>query len=174
MEFLTETEMECVAVVGDEALTKELLYHAINNEYEIDAVTLNPYDYDRGYITTISWNGDNYEVTVEEAYCEETDTFLVCSCPVFLQIDFEWKCEYIADVTHNKYVDADLQLVIVEDMMEFEIDDESEDDEEDFSHYSFANSYNDGEEWATVFVESNIKDFVDLVRDDYESVFEDD
>lgn len=162
MEFITEniTENECdgVAIVADENLTRELLYLAVNNKYEIGMVELHTKDcYDMGYITTISWCGDNFEITIETAY--GSSAFLASDFPTFVQDNWEYKCEYINDVKHNKYLDPDLELFMIGDY-------------EDYTLYSYANEYNNGNSKATVFVESNIKDFVDIVRDTFEDIFD--
>ena len=164
MEFMIDTDLDVVSIVGDEELTKELMYEAINNDYDISSVNFNPYEYDLGYITIISWNDDteNYEVDVSEAHC---DKFLACGCPTFIQNDFEWKCEYINDVIHNKYVEPDLWLIDVGEC------DCCEDDEDDDETYSYANKFDDGDVHATVFVESNIESLVDEVKASFEDIF---
>ena len=161
-ELITNSDFKNVAVVGDEGLTKSLLYHAVNNDCEIDSVTLNPYEYDHGYITTISRDDCGFKVDVEQAYY---GVFISCDYPVFIQHDWEYKCEYIYDVMHSKYVYPDLYILLIGD----EALPDKEDD--DGKMFSYANDYDDGEERAIVFVESNIKDFVDLVRNDFEEIF---
>ena len=164
MEFLTETELDSAVVVGDEKLTKELLYLAINNEYDIDTITLNnSYEYDKGYLTTIMWNGDNYEITVEEAFGDTK--FLACGSPTFVQHDFEWKCEYINDVSENKFVQADLTIVIVGDLC-------CEDDDGDEDRvYTYANEYSEDGVYGQIYVASTLKDFVDVAKSSFEDVF---
>lgn len=146
-----------MAVVADANLTKKLLYLAVNNEYEVGMVELHPEDYyDMGYMTTISWNGDDYEVTIEQAY--GSTAFLAAGYPTFVQDDWEYKCEYINDVLRNKYVDATLDLFVIGTPRNSVL-------------HTYANEYDNGDSKATVFVESNIKDFVDIVKDTFEDIF---
>ena len=166
MDFLAETECENVVIVADEDLTKKLMYLAINNEYDIDSVVLNPYEYDKGYITTISWNGENYEICVEEAYGD--DCFLASGFFTLIQNDFKYKCEYINDVLNNKFVSPDLTIFVIGAVPLYDDEEEAEK-----KLYSYANKYEEDGNYTTVFVESNMKDFVDIIKTDFEEIFED-
>jgi hypothetical protein len=166
MEFLTETEQEDVAVVADEGITKQLLYHSVNSEYNINRVELDPHGYDDGYIFTLSWDGDNYEVDIEKA--KPYEKFLACGYMTFVQIDFEHKCEYIWDVTHNNYVKPELEFFTMGDI----VCEDDESDEPDKA-YTYANEIRDDDgEFYLIFVSSTDPDYVDYIKEDFEEMFD--
>ena len=158
-----------VSIVADQDNTKELMYYAINGEYNIGSIELNSYEYDGPYITTIIWDDDNYEITIERAYISEDCGFIASGYKTYIQYDLVEKCEYIDDVINNeyKYVDGDLAIFGFGENCDSE--DESDDDEHGL--YTYANEYKIDGVFGQIFVSSNLKDFVEMVKDDFENVF---
>lgn len=166
-----------INVVADAETVKELLYYAINEEHKIATVEINAYDYDGPYIFSISWNDDceNFEVDVETARLSD-GYYKACAGLTLVQCNLPERCEYVQDVTENKYVTWDIQMFGVGDMIhEDYIQFGDEDDEDGDEMYTYANEYKDKDGVAgMIFVSSNLKEFVNMVKDEFEDVFLDD
>ena len=164
MMIMDDEDLESVCVIADEENTKELLYHAINDEYEIGSIELETYDYDGPFIVTISWEEDNYEITVEKAR-NENGKYLACISKTYVQSDIPEKCDYINDVIHNKFIDPDLAFV------EIGSDNSECDEDEPTGVYTYANEYKGDGVYGQIYVSSNLKDFVESVKADFEDIF---
>lgn len=168
MEMMCFDETEEVCIVADEEITKEFLYNAINSDYEIGSIEINSYEYDGPYLTSIDWNDDNYAITVERARADN-GRYLVSGAATYIQDDLDEKCEYINDVTRNKYIDADLAIFTVgEDADDC---DETEDEDDKPSVYTYANEYDGDGVYGQIFVSSNLKDFVEDIKMTFEDIF---
>lgn len=162
--MMCDEEIEEVCLVADEENTKELLYYAINGEYGIGSIELNSYEYDGPYITTIEWDDDNYAITVERAY--EYGHYCASAAKTYVQYDLPEKCDYINGVIRNKYFDPDLAIFEVGEVIGE--DDESDDGER---MYTYANEYSKDGVFGQIFVSSNLKDYVESVKEDFEDIF---
>ena len=67
-----------------------------------------------------------------------------------------------------KFLD-DMEIPFEEIPVEEPIEDESDDDEHGL--YTYANEYKIDGVFGQIFVSSNLKDFVEMVKDDFENVF---
>ncbi len=160
---MCDEEMQGLYIVADEDNTKELLYYAINSDYEIGSIEINSNTYDGPYITYIKWADDNYTVSVYRA--RNNGRYYACDKKTFVQKDLAEKCEYVKDVINNKYVNVDLTF--------FEIGEEEceEPDDEPTGLYTYANEYKGDGVFAQIFVSSNLKDYVESVKEDFEEIF---
>ena len=161
-DILEDSDLEAVSVIADEDVTKELLYHAVNDDYEIDMIDLDRYEYDDAYITTIN---KDHEFSIEKALSQK-DIYLATDDFTLIQFDLPCKCDYIEDVMNNKYIEGfDPEFFIIGEFVE-----EGDCDEEE-GYYTYANDYDDEDSHCEIFVSSTEKDFVDVIKDLFEEVY---
>ena len=154
LEYLNEHDVDSVSVVADEETTKQLLYHAINDECSFNEINLDHYDYDDAYITTISDKNDDYEIIIAKARYND-GKYLATDDATFIQYNLPCKCQYIEDVINNKFVKGFnpqfFQIGKIEECNEPKT-------------HTYADHFEDEGFSSDIYVESTSKEVVDAIK----------
>lgn len=159
--YMATYGLDCVSVVADGEIARQLLYHAINDDnYNIGQVDLDRYNQGDAYIITLDLDTDvDREVVIIKAK-GESDKYLATGTDTFIQSDLPCKDKYIEDVKNNKYIDGFKPIF-------FRIGKLKDAD----CLFDYYNRYEDNTKYGEISVSSNIADFIDLVSTFFEEYF---
>ena len=154
--------LDCVSVVADGEIARQLLYHAINDEnYNIGQVDLDRYNQGDAYIITLDLDTEvDREVVIIKAK-GESDKYLATGTDTFIQSNLPCKDKYIEDVKNNKYIDGF-------DPKFFTIGKPKKND----CLFEYFNRYEDDTRYGEISATSNIAEFIDLVSAFFEGCFD--
>ena len=161
-DLMSNCNLDCVSVVADGEVAKQLLYHAINDDgYNIGSIDLDRYNQKDAYIVTLDIDCEvDRELVIVKAK-GKNDKYLATGTVTFIQKDLPCKDKYIEDVKANKYVEGF-------DPKYFVIGKPQKSDQ----LYEYSNRFEDNERFGEIFVASNISELVELMSDFFEEYFE--
>jgi len=157
---MVTNNLDCVSVITDGEIAKQLLYHAINDDdYNIGQVDLDRYNYGDAYIITLSNSEVDHEVVIGKAK-GENDIYLATGTDTFIQDNLPCKEKYIEDVKNNKYIDKFEPRF-------FAIGKPQKNDH----LYEYSNRYEDNMRYGEISIISNVADLVNLASSFFEEYF---
>ena len=149
---MSELDEGWLSVVTNSDTAKELLFECMKEGYNVEYVDINDWEYDDLYYVTI----DNDSISVEQA--KPNDTYLYTDSVAYVDCCTEQSAEYIKSMK-RKFGD------------EFRMFYVSIGEEDDEKIYEYENRYEDGQVYAEIIVSSNVKDYVNMVREFFEDYF---
>lgn len=152
MDEMSELNDSWVSVVTDSDTAKELLFECMNEGYNVEFVDINDWEYDDLYYVTI----DNETVAVEQAKLD--DVYLSTDGEVYVDCSAEHSNEYISNMKKRFGDELEMHYVGIGG-------------EDDIKVYEYENHYEDNNVYAEITVASNVKDYVNMVREFFEDYF---
>lgn len=149
---MLEHEKDWVSVVTNSDTAKELLFECMNEGYNIEFVDINDWEYDDLYYVTI----DSETVAVEQAKLD--NVYLSTDGEVYVDCSAEHSNEYISNMKKRFGDELEMHYVGIGG-------------EDDIKVYEYENHYEDNNVYAEITVASNVKDYVNMVREFFEDYF---
>ena len=148
---MVNDEEDVTAVVEYDAAVK-LLALALKEDFHVEFIEIDTFDYDDLYFVSLYKSHDAYMVSVEKAFNVEGDSYLWTESNNFLDYNSDYADEFAA-----QYKD---------DFTYFSVG-----PVKDKKTFTYANSYSGGSKIGDIFVESNDPDFVEAVKRFFEMYY---
>jgi len=152
MEKMEDTEEPWITVITSSDTAKDLMYYCMECDYKVEYVDINDWEYDDLYIVSI----DNEAVSVEPA--NRKGTYLWSDGEIFVDCSLEQSDAYIKAMIDRFGDDFEATYVCVGEYEYGKV-------------FEYENSYEDDKTYASISVSSNVKDYVDVVREFFEDYF---
>lgn len=152
LDQMSELDEGWVSVVTSSDTAKELLFECMKEGYNVEFVDINDWEYDDLYYVTI----DEDTVSVEQA--KSYDTYLLTDSITYVDRCAEYSDEYIKCMKEKLGDDFEMHSVGIGE-------------EDDTKIYEYENRYEDNNVYAEIIVSSNVKDYVNMVREFFEDYF---
>lgn len=146
-----------IAVITDYETAKELLFEGMNNDDKLGYIEIDQYDYDDAYLVTFDY--DDGELTIGAEFATfDGKKYLHGDCLTFVDYNWDGKCKFISDMTKER-PDFEYELFVVGDLPKPK-------------EYSYANEvHKDGKD-ASILIQSNVEDFVNIISEMFKDYFE--
>ena len=153
-------ESGSVSVIVDYDTAKELLFYALDENFKLGIIDIDTYEYDNAYIATFTDDDDNnVKVCVEKAM-NNRGFYVGGADDMYIDYNLPCRKEYVATIASNPFYDTEVKYFILGENMK--VGNEK---------YDYHNKFENGNRFADITISSNIKDFVDILRDFVENYF---
>lgn len=152
MDRMEQLEDKWVTVITSSQTAKDLMFYCMDDDYKVELVDINDWDYNDLYIVSI----DDEAVSVEPA--KRKDKYLWSDGEIFVDCSAEHSDEYIKAMTERFGRDFEAEYLYVGE-------------EDDVKIFEYENEYDNGRTYASISVSSNVKDYVKVIGDFFEDYF---